>query len=152
MESSDIEVAAPASLFEASLLGSNPEHSMHPVSLGVSNMPRASKSASDATLGRLQTELVRLKQKFKMGQELKPQWMPNNDPKSGEVTGGTIRIYEEDEATALETLRHEFIEYLLTRDLVAPYKRLINKLISLFEEEMYDRKEKLVERLQELAK
>jgi len=35
---------------------------------------------------------------------------------------------------------------------VAPYKRLINKLISLFEEEMYDRKEKLVERLQELTK
>jgi hypothetical protein len=34
---------------------------------------------------------------------------------------------------------------------VAPYKRLINKLISLFEEEMYDRKEKLVDRLQELA-
>ena len=49
-------------------------------------------------------------------------------------------------------LRHEFIEYLLTQDLVAPYKRLINKLISLFEEEMYDRKEKLIERLQELAR
>jgi hypothetical protein len=41
---------------------------------------------------------------------------------------------------------------LFTRDLVAPYKRLINKLISLFEEEMYDRKEKLVERLQEVTK
>jgi hypothetical protein len=49
-------------------------------------------------------------------------------------------------------LRHEFIEYLLTQDLVAPYKRLINKLISLFEEEMYDRKEKLIERLQELSR
>jgi hypothetical protein len=34
---------------------------------------------------------------------------------------------------------------------VAPYKGLINKLISLFEEEMYDRKEKLVERLRELT-
>ena len=42
-------------------------------------------------------------------------------------------------------------ERLLTRDLVPPYKRLINKLISLFEEEMYDRKEKLVQRLQELT-
>jgi hypothetical protein len=77
--------------------------------------------------------------------------MPNNGAKSGEATGGTIRIYEEDEATALETLRHEFIEYLLTRDLVTPYKALINKLISLFEEEMYDRKEKLIQRLQELT-
>jgi hypothetical protein len=45
--------------------------------------------------------------------------------------------------------RHEFVEYILTTDLVAPYKRLINKLISLFEEEMYDRKEKLVERLRQ---
>jgi hypothetical protein len=40
---------------------------------------------------------------------------------------------------------------ILFRDIVAPYKRLINKLISLFEEEMYDRKEKLVERLQGLT-
>ena len=38
---------------------------------------------------------------------------------------------------ALETLRHEFIEYVLTIELIAPYKRLINKLIVAFEEEMY---------------
>jgi len=59
---------------------------------------------------------------------------------------------EADPTKALETFRHEFSEYLLTQDLVAPYKRLINKLISLFEEEMYERKEKLVERLQELTR
>jgi len=87
-----------------------------------------------------------------MGQELQLEWTPNNGPKSGEVIGTTIRIYETDQEKALDTLRHEFIEYLLTRDLVAPYKRMINKLISLFEEEMYDRKEKLVQRLQELTK
>ena len=87
-----------------------------------------------------------------MGQELELEWTPNNGSRSGEVAGATIRIYEADQAEALDTLRHEFIEYLLTQDLVAPYKRLINKLISLFEEEMYDRKEKLIERLQELAK
>jgi len=52
----------------------------------------------------------------------------------------------------LDTLRHEFVEYLLTQDLVPPYKRLINKLISLFEEEMYGGKEKLIERLRELAR
>jgi hypothetical protein len=61
-----------------------------------------------------------------------------------------VRYVRFDQAKALDTLRHEFIEYLLTRDLVAPYKRLINKLISLFEEEMYDRKKKLIEKLQEL--
>jgi len=34
-------------------------------------------------------------------------------------------------------------------ELVSPYNRLINKSISLFEKEMYDRKERLVERFQE---
>lgn len=57
-----------------------------------------------------------------------------------------------DQTEALDTLRHEFVEYVLVNELVAPYKRLVNKLISLFEEEMYDRKEKLLERLQELMK
>ena len=113
-------------------------------------LSKASKNRSEE-LQRLETELARLKSKFQMGHELKLQWAPNKGPRSGEVTGTTIRIYEEDETKALDTLRHEFIEYLVTRDLVAPYKRLINKLISLFEEEMYDRKEKLVERLQELT-
>ena len=113
-------------------------------------MSKASKNSYDGALRRLETELDHLKDKFQMGQELKLEWAPNDGSKSGEVTGTTIRIYEEDETKALDTLRHEFIEYLVTRDLVAPYKRLINKLISLFEEEMYDRKEKLVQRLQEL--
>ena len=115
-------------------------------------MSKASKNSYDGGLRRLETELAHLKQKFQTGQELKLEWTPNNGPKSGEVTGTTIRIYEADPTKALDTLRHEFIEYILTTDLVAPYKRLINKLISLFEEEMYDRKEKLVERLQELTK
>jgi hypothetical protein len=111
----------------------------------------AKNGLNNDTLRLLETELDHLKHEFQMGQELRLEWIPNNGPKSGEVTGTMIRIYEEDERKALGTLQHEFIEYILTQDLVAPYKRLINKLISLFEEEMYDRKEKLVERLQELV-
>jgi hypothetical protein len=114
-------------------------------------LSKASKNSYDGALRRLETELNHLKQKFQMGQELALQWIPNDGPKSGEVAGRTIRIYDANQAKALDTLRHEFIEYLLTQDLIAPYKRLINKLISLFEEEMYDRKEQLVERLQELV-
>lgn len=122
-----------------------------PCNAGERKMPRASDNHNDETLGLLKHELACLKSKFKLGSELKLEWTPNDSAKSGEVTGTTIRIYEADTTKALDTLRHEFIEYLLTRDLVAPYKRLINKLISLFEEEMYDRKEKLVEILQELT-
>jgi len=110
-------------------------------------LSKAPKNSHNDILQRLETELIHLKQKFQMGQELKFEWMPNNGPKSGEVTGTTIRIYEANEARALDALRHEFVEYVLMNELVAPYKRLINKLISLFEEEMYSRKENLVERL-----
>ena len=113
-------------------------------------MSKASNDCSADTLRLLKHELARLKHKFKLGQELRLEWAPDNGPRSGEVAGTTIRIYESERAKALDTLRHEFIEYLLTRDLVAPYKRLVNKLISLFEEEMYHRKEKLVERLRDL--
>lgn len=96
----------------------------------------------------LERELSNLKDRFQMGHELRLEWLPNgNSKKSGEVLGSVIRIYEEDEAKALDTLRHEFIEYVLTYELVAPYKKLVNKLISLFEEEMYERKEKLVEKI-----
>ncbi len=82
-----------------------------------------------------------------MGQELRLEWTPNNGSRSGEVIGGTIKIYEADQEKALDTLRHEFLEYILTCVLVAPYKKLINHLISLLEEEVYLRKERLIERL-----
>ena len=120
--------------------------------LGDQDMSKALGALNDKIHAKLETELDHLKQKFQMGHELKLQWTPNNGSKSGKVTGTTIRIYEAEPTKALDTLRHEFIEYLVTRDLVAPYKRLINKLISLFEEEMYDRKEKLVSRFQDLIR
>jgi hypothetical protein len=104
------------------------------------------------TLRRLETELAYLKQKFPLTQEINLEWIPNDGPKSGEVIDTTIRIYEADPAKALDTLRHEFIEYILMNELVAPYKQLINKLISLFEEEMYKRKEILVEKVLKIMK
>ncbi len=76
------------------------------------------------------------------------KWLPNADgKKSGEVISRTIYIYEEDEAKALDTLRHEFFDYILTNELIAPSQRLINKLIALFEEVLYERKERLIEKL-----
>ena len=104
------------------------------------------------TLSRLESELARMKKQFQSAQELKLERTPNNGPKSEGVMSRTIRIYEADEAKALDTLRHEFVEYVLMTELVAPYKRLVNKLILLFEEEMYDRKEKLIKKLQELIR
>jgi hypothetical protein len=107
---------------------------------------------ANSTLRQLETELAHLKKKFRMGHELRLEWTPNDGPNSGEVNGRTIRIYEADQSKALDTLRHEFIEYILTEELVAPYKQLINRLISLFEEEMYKRKERLVERMLKITR
>lgn len=72
------------------------------------------KSRENDTLQLLENDLACLKKRFQLGQELKLGWKPKNGPKSGEVTGTTIRIYEAEPTKALDTLRHEFIEYLLT--------------------------------------
>ena len=96
----------------------------------------------------LEQELSKLKFRFQMAHELKIKWLPDaGSKKSGEVIGRTIYIYEEDEAKALDTLRHEFIDYILTKELVSLPQKMINLLIKLFEEEMYERKERLIEKL-----
>jgi hypothetical protein len=77
-------------------------------------MSKASRNSADHTLRRLERELASLKKKFQMAQELRVEWMPNNGSKSGEVIGTSIYVYEIDQKKALDTLRHEFIEYLLT--------------------------------------
>jgi hypothetical protein len=100
----------------------------------------------------LERELSKLKNRFQIALELQLEWLPGGDSKkSGEVIGRTIYIYERDESKALDTLRHEFIDYIISVELEAPYKRLINKLISVFEEDMYERKERLIEKLLEVV-
>jgi len=105
------------------------------------------------TLRKLESELRRLKRALNMGHELRVEWLPGRVKRfrgrrlSGEVLGETIYIYDEPEPRALATLKHEFIEYILTVEFTAPYKRMINTLISAFEEEMYQRKERVVNRL-----
>ena len=63
---------------------------------------------------------------------------------SGEIRENVIYIYEKNGERALETLRHEFLEHLLSQ-LVEPYREVANKLIHLISEDAYRRKEKLVE-------
>ena len=98
----------------------------------------------------LERELERLKHKLQMGYELKVVWIPNDDSKlAGEVKGNTIFIYNETGDEALETLRHEFLDYAISK-VVEPYKEVTNKLIMMINEEAYGRKEKLIEMLTRL--
>jgi hypothetical protein len=99
---------------------------------------------------RLERELANIKEKLQIANDLRVKWLPTNNRKSGEVIGTTIYIYEEDLEKALNTLKHEFIEYIITCEWVGPYKKLVNKFISLFEEEIYERKEKLIDKILKL--
>jgi len=96
---------------------------------------------------KLEAELERLMRILKLGYELKVRWIPNNNSKlSGEVKGETIYIHDEEEELALETLKHEFIDYAISK-VVEPYKEMTNRLISLINEDAYRKKERLVENL-----
>lgn len=79
--------------------------------------------------------MEKLKRLLKMGYELKVVWQPsNNSSLSGEVKGETIYIYEEDLDKALETLKHEFLDYTISQ-VIEPYRRIANQLIMLLNEE-----------------
>jgi hypothetical protein len=100
----------------------------------------------------LDEELERLKRLLRMGYELKVVWSPNNNSNlSGEVKGETIYVYEEELEKALETLRHEFLDYAISQ-VIQPYRDVTNKLIMLINEQAYGKKEKLVELLCQLVK
>ena len=99
---------------------------------------------------KLEDELNRLKRKANYGYELKVVWLPSYDSKlSGEVKNGTIYIYEPKEDEAIKTLRHEFIDYMISQA-IEPYKEIVNKFIQLLNEETYKKKESVVEALLKL--
>ncbi|MGQ9469978.1 MAG: hypothetical protein ACUVTD_09235 [Nitrososphaerales archaeon] len=108
---------------------------------------KVSLSESESLQKRLEEELDRLKRKLGMGYELKVVWMPNNNSNlAGEVKGETIFIYEEDLERALETLRHEFLDYAISQ-VIEPYRQVANSLILILNRKAYERKERLVEKL-----
>jgi len=85
-----------------------------------------------------------------MGYELKVVWVPNDNLKlSGEVKGETIYVYDEKGNVAVETLKHEFIDYAIST-VIQPYKEVTNRFISLINEDAYKRKERIVEALCQL--
>ena len=52
------------------------------------------------------------------------RWVPDGGSKlSGEVREGVVYIYEESGAKVLQTLRHEFLDYLVN-EAVWPYKEV----------------------------
>ena len=91
-------------------------------------------------------ELRRLQSLMGLNSSLKVEWVPNrNRDAHGEVRGDVIYVYDEGLQEAVQTLKHEFIDYCITREVVTPLVDLVNALIKSREAEVYRRKEKLVE-------
>ena len=112
------------------------------------------KAGLEEELGRkkkLEGELERLKQIMSIGYDLKVKWMPNAGSKlSGEVRGAVIYVYEKDEGEAVRTLKHEFIDHQITKEIVEPLVEYVNMQKSLLEKLIYKRKENIVESLSKL--
>lgn len=104
---------------------------------------------------RLEAELERLKREVGIGFEVSVRWLPgtvkhhNGKQLAEEVIGDTILIYTKNPEEALELVRHGFAEWILNQH-TKPYRQLINKLITLFEQQQYERKEKTVQALTKL--
>jgi len=80
-------------------------------------------------------------------------WKPDRSVSlSGEVRNGKVYIYDVEEDKALQTLRHEMVDYQITSKLILPLIDIINSLIKLRETDIYKEKEKIVEQLSKLLR
>lgn len=86
-----------------------------------------------------------------MGAHLRLLWIPNEDSdRHGEVKGDAIIIYDKDEETAVETLRHEFVDKFYVKDVVEPLVKRINSQKNLIDELIYERKECIIKKIIDL--
>jgi hypothetical protein len=100
---------------------------------------------------RLEEELERMKRGLNVSYSLRVRWIPCDESKlAGEVKRGVIYLYDEEEERAVETLKHEFIDHHLTREIVRPLVEYINVQKSLIESLIYKRKEDVVDKIAEL--
>lgn len=99
---------------------------------------------------KLETELEMLKAKSGVKADFKVVWLPRPDlKKEGEVVGRTIFVYSQNMDEALETLEHEFVDFVVS-GAVEPYLKVVNALLSAISEQAYDKKEEVVEALLKL--
>jgi len=108
------------------------------------------KSAVSQVEVRLQEEFKAMMAKLGV-QNLTLVWLPDlSKGLSGEVRNTIVYIYEEDEVKALETLKHELLDYIITSKIVKPLVELVNLLIKSKESDIYREKEKIVESLSKI--
>jgi len=98
----------------------------------------------------LEEELEKLKNRSGYRVDLKVLWIPKAESRlSGEVKEDIIYIYEHEVDRALEALRHEFVDFMVSR-VIEPYREVANKLMELLNTMLYRRKEEVVEAILKL--
>ena len=108
------------------------------------------RAVNSSTAAKLEEELKRLQQISNLGLGLRVAWVPSPEKAlSGEVKGNIIYIYEEDGQKAIEVLRHEVLDHLVSKA-IEPYRMVTNELIKLINRDSYKKKEKIVEALCQL--
>ena len=91
------------------------------------------KLSTDLLRG-LEDDLERLKKKFSVN-DLQVMLVSEGDLKlSGKIEGSMIFIYEVDEEEAIDALRHEVTDYMISK-VIEPFKAVANKFIELINEE-----------------
>jgi len=90
-------------------------------------------------------ELERLRVESGIGYELSVRWVPNlSSDRHGEVKGTVIYVYDDCEDRALLTIKHEFIDYHISKEVIEPLINYINVQKCMIEDLIYKRKERLV--------
>jgi len=97
----------------------------------------------------LEKELKRLQECSHVGNEVNVEWLPgvvkqsNGRKLAEEVCNDTIYVYSRDMQESVELVRHGFLEWILNQH-TRPYLALINKLITLYEDQTYETKERII--------
>jgi len=111
------------------------------------NEERAAE-VSPRTRAKLEEEFNRLKRVTGMGSELKLLWLPNiPSDVHGEVAGCVVKIYDNDEGEAVRTLRHEFLDYVISKQIIRPLVKQLNMQTELINDLIYARKENVIEKI-----
>jgi hypothetical protein len=115
------------------------------------------KSVTNNIVDLLNKELVGLVAATGLGSNFKICYAPQeNSVLDGEVKDNTIWIYCHSKEKAIQTVRHEFVDWLIV-EAIKPYEQLvnvqraaINAIFRHMQEQSYNRKELVVEALLKL--
>lgn len=115
-------------------------------------MNKNKECCSNNNKRRLVSELNRLQKIIGNNEKFDLVWSPQNDSQiEGKVDGNTITIYSEDIANAIDTLQHEFVDYVISQ-VIKPYIKLVNSLMSIITKDAYETKEDAVESMLRLMR